>query len=118
MSMPSPDDQLTVTFPARLWAPIDATIDNSVSMAHVAGEAEIYEPGHRVREAGWAAMRAAPERNDTGWPPEDYQLAIAATRTDWIFVLTQLDRWEPYSAEDDRWFYRPARQTIESALGN
>ena len=115
--MPSPGDQLTVTFPARLWAPIDATLDNSVSLAHVDDNAEIFEPGHRMREAGWAAMEAAPVRNAIGWPPEDYQMAITARRSDWAFVLTQLDRWEPYSGVDDRWFYRPARETIKAALG-
>jgi hypothetical protein len=112
----SEDDELTVTFPARLWSPIDATIDNSVSMAHVDGDADIYEPGHRIREAGWAVMRAAPETNDHGWPPKDYQMPITATRGDWLFVLTQLDRWEPYDNDEDGWFYRPARQAIESAL--
>lgn len=99
-----------------MWAPIDATIDNSVSGAHVDGDAQIYEPGHRVREAGWAAMRAAPERDDIGWPPSDYELAIAASHLDWAFVLRQLDRWEPYGTEEDRWFYSPAREIIEAAL--
>jgi hypothetical protein len=114
--MASSDEKLTVTFSARLWAPIDATMDNSVSMAHEDGDADIYVPGHRVREAGWAAMRAAPETNDIGWPPKDYPMPITATRGDWVFVLDQLDRWEPYGDETDSWFYNSARQTIETAI--
>lgn len=114
--MPSPDDDLTVTFPARLWSRIDATIDNSVSMAHVDGDADIYQPGQRVREAGWKALRGAPETDDLGWPPGDYQLPITAKRRDWAFVLTQLDRWEPYDTGGEESFHPSARQIIESAL--
>ncbi|HZC70130.1 MAG TPA: hypothetical protein VE442_05515 [Jatrophihabitans sp.] len=114
--MPSPDDNLTVTFPARLWAPVDATIDNSVSMARVDDDSDTYEAGHRLREAGWAAMKAAPETNELGWPQDDYHMPITAIRSDWVFLLTQLDRWEPHSGRDESWFYIPARQTIESAL--
>jgi hypothetical protein len=61
-------------------------------------------------------MRAAPEVDDIGWPPHDYPMAISATRSDWIFVLTQLDRWQPSDPEDNDWFYASARQTIEAAL--
>jgi hypothetical protein len=90
--MPAANDELTITFSARLWAPIDGAVDNSVALAHVDGDASIYEPGQRIREAGWAAMRTARETNDIGWPPEDYQMPITASRIDWVFVLAQLDR--------------------------
>ena len=110
-----PSDELTITFSARLWAPIDGTIDNSVALAHVDGDASIYEPGHRIREAGWAAMRAAPETNDIGWPPEDYQMRITTSPSDWVFVLAQLDRWEQ-DVDEDISLFSSARQVIAHAL--
>jgi hypothetical protein len=45
------DDLVTLDMPVRIWAGIDAGVDNAVSSAAVNGDEAAVEVGQRIREA-------------------------------------------------------------------
>lgn len=115
-SMRGGDDETTIliSIECRLWLTVDGTLDNSVAIAAVDGDEETVERGRRVRHAGWAAMRSAPETNAIGWPPPEYSLPVRASRSDWRFVIAQLARWEAVPGDTGD---PDARRIIDAALG-
>jgi hypothetical protein len=47
------DDLVTLDMPARIWAGIDAGVDNVISLAAEDGDEARVEMGQRIRQAGW-----------------------------------------------------------------
>src|SRR4051794_7762171 len=92
-------DAHEVTMPVADWLLIDATVDNSVSIAAVDGDEACVVTGSRVRQAGWAASAAHPSVDDrsSGWPPVDADITIALLGADWRFVVAELARWTAVS---------------------
>ena len=107
---------LTIDFPVRWWQLIDGCVDNSTSIDVVDGVIATVATGACVRDAGWRAAAAYDgERDSYGWPPADWTLPITLRRTHWEWVLSQLDRWEPYETGRHPDYGR-LRPLIETAL--
>ena len=91
---------LTIEIPVRLWHSVDGCVDNSMALDVVDGIIETVMAGSCVRDAGWRASAAYEgERDSLGWPPGDHPLAITLRLAHWDWVLSQLDRWEPYAPD-------------------
>lgn len=60
-----PEELITVQMPARIWAGIDAGVDNVVSLAAVDGHEQAVRVGEAIREAGWDQVPWA----NGEWPP-------------------------------------------------
>jgi hypothetical protein len=93
--MTGPADLLEMTLPVRDWSLIDATMDNTVSIAAQNGNAPLVDRGRQVRETGWAAVRRHPRRKEGwgGWPPQDEELSVALPSDAWRFIASELLRW-------------------------
>ena len=88
---------LTIEVPVRLWHGVDGCVDNSMAIDVVDGVMDTVIAGSCVRDAGWRAAAAYKgERDALGWPPREHPLAITLRLAHWEWVLSQLDRWEPY----------------------
>ncbi len=88
---------LTIEIPVRLWQRVDGCVDNSMAIDAVDGVIETAIAGSCVRDAGWRASAAYEgDRDPYGWPPREHRLAITLRLSHWEWVLSQLDRWEPY----------------------
>ncbi len=96
---------LTIEIPVRLWQRVDGCVDNSLAIDAVDGVIETVIAGSCVRDAGWRASAAHEgDRDSYGWPPREHPLAITLRLSHWEWVMSQLDRWEPYvtdGAADD-----------------
>lgn len=107
---------LTIEIPVRLWQRVDGCVDNSTAIDVVDGIMETVIAGSCVRDAGWRASAAYEgERDEHGWPPQEYPLAITLRLAHWEWVLSQIDRWRPYvtdGAADDA----DVRTRISAAL--
>lgn len=67
----------------------------------VDGVVETVVAGSCVRDAGWRASAAYEGTRDSyGWPPREHSLTITLRVAHWEWVLSQLDRWEPYATDD------------------
>lgn len=100
--------------PVRLWQRVDGCVDNSVAVDVVEATMESVEAGACVRDAGWRAAAAHPHLlNQFGWPPPDHPLEITLRRPQWEWVLSQLERWEPYEPDG---VVSEARDLIVGAL--
>lgn len=88
---------LTIEIPVRLWQRVDGCVDNSMAIDVVDGIMQTVIAGSCIRDAGWRASAAYEGEFDSyGWPPRDHPLAITLRRAHWEWVLSQLERWEPY----------------------
>jgi len=74
---------ISVPMSARVWAGIDAEIDNVVSLAAVGGDEEAVRVGSAIREAGWDQVPWV----DGQWPPFGQTITITLTRAQWRFAL-------------------------------
>ncbi|TDL34046.1 hypothetical protein [Arthrobacter nitrophenolicus] len=95
-----PSRLVRLTLPVRDWLLIDATGDNTVSIADQNGDGSTSTQGQAVRQAGWAAAREHP-RADQGWeggPPENEDLSIELPAAAWQFIVDQLRRWDEVDA--------------------
>jgi hypothetical protein len=107
-------EYLTVSIPVALWKRVDGCADNSAAVDVVDAIMESVIAGSCVRDAGWRASAAySGQRDQYGWPPPEHRLSIVLRREHWEWVLTQLERWEPY--EDDPSFTE-ARELIARDL--
>lgn len=81
------------------WKFIDATIDNTGSMAAVDLETEVSDRTAAIRRIGWEATEHVdkPSMDRGEWPPPEAlhsePVTVAISRDDWQFVLDELDRW-------------------------
>lgn len=88
---------LTIEIPVGLWQRVDGCVDNSMAIDVVDGNIETVIAGSCVRDAGWRASAVYEgARDDDGWPPPRHPLAVTLRRAHWEWVLSQLDRWEPF----------------------
>lgn len=95
---------------ARTWSAIDATIDNVISTAAVAGEADAVRTGEEIRESGWAQVPWV----DGQWPPLDQQIAISLSRAHWEFALERMrEHAEIYARLGDATSLELSRAAIE-----
>ena len=100
------------------WQLIDATVDNSVSIAAVDGDELCVTTGRRVRQAGWTASASHPlvEDGPLGWPPVDALITIYLAAADWSFVLAELARWAAVSESTGMVEERDESARIEQLL--
>jgi hypothetical protein len=109
----------TRTFLVRDWQRIDATMDNTGSIAAENGEEALADQAHRVREEGWRALHEHPQAGlgRAGWPPDDAELTVHLDAPTWAFVCTELRRWaevERMALADSRTTARHRRDLRES----
>lgn len=91
---------LTIEIPVRLWHRVDVCVDNSMAIDVVEGIMETVIAGACIRDGGWRASAAYEGALDPhGWPPRAHLLPITLRLAHWEWVLSQLDRWEPYVTE-------------------
>lgn len=91
---------LTIEIPVRLWQRVDGCVDNSMAVDAVDGITETVIAGSCIRDAGWRASAASEAQRDSyGWPPREHLLVITLRLAHWEWVLSQLDRWEPYATD-------------------
>ena len=67
---------------ARVWAGMDAGVDNVVAVAAQQGDETVAEFGHAIRRAGWDQV---PWVNGE-WPPFDQIISIRLTAEQWRFI--------------------------------
>ncbi|MFB6611801.1 hypothetical protein ACFCVO_15840 [Agromyces sp. NPDC056379] len=90
---------LTIEIPVQLWQRIDGCVDNSMAIDVVNGIMDTVIAGSCIRDEGWRASAAYEgERDLYGWPSREHPLAITLRLAHWEWVLSQLDRWEPYAS--------------------
>lgn len=93
------DDTVTISMTWAQWKFIDATIDNTGSMAAVDIDTEVADRTVAIRRIGWAATEHIdkPSMDRGEWPPPDAlhsePVTVAMPRGHWRFVLGELDRW-------------------------
>ena len=103
--------------PVEDWQLIDGTIDNTVAVETVGGDAQSVELGLRIREVGWAQTRLHPKISGVvdGVLPFDDHVDITLEPDAWTFVADQLRRWavvsdglaqDPTRSETEREGYR------------
>ncbi len=105
---------VTIGIPVSVWQSVDLTTDNTLAIDVVEGVIETVMIGVCVRDAGWRAASSYEGALDAyGWPPPDHVLEIVLRQSHWMWVLSALERWQPYETDD-----RPAqaRQIIAYAL--
>lgn len=76
---------VTLDMPARIWAGIDAGVDNAISLAAQNGDDETVEVGQRIRQAGWDQV---PWVNGE-WPPMDQVISIRLTAAEWMLAADE-----------------------------
>jgi hypothetical protein len=79
------EEPITLRMTARIWAGIDASVDNVVSLAVVVGDEQAASIGQAIREAGWDQV---PWMNGN-WPPMDQIISIRLTRARWQFAADE-----------------------------
>ena len=85
------DELVTLDMPARIWAGIDAEVDNAISSAAEDGDEATVEVGQRIRQAGWDQV---PWVNGA-WPPMDQVISIRLTVAEWMFAADEARRSVP-----------------------
>ncbi|MFD8494905.1 hypothetical protein [Amycolatopsis sp. NPDC059657] len=113
-----PDEPATLHMTARVWAGIDAGIDNVVSLAAVDGDEQAVRIGRDIRQAGWDQV---PWVNGD-WPPFDQIIAIRLTRAQWQFAADNaresIPIYEELQDEKSAQLCRDALATIEAGSAN
>lgn len=105
---------LTIEMPVRVWQRVDGCVDNSMAVDVVNAIMESVISGSCVRDAGWRASSAyAGDRDQYGWPPSEHLLTIVLRHSHWDWVVSQLERWEPYA---DDGATAEARTLIDAAI--
>ncbi|WP_181776803.1 hypothetical protein [Amycolatopsis pittospori] len=79
------EEPITVRMTARIWAGIDAEVDNVVSLAAEDGDEQTVGIGLAIREAGWDQV---PWVNGN-WPPMEQIISIRLTRAQWRFAAEE-----------------------------
>ena len=79
------DDLVTLDMPARIWAGIDAGVDNAISSAAENGDEATVEVGQQIRQAGWDQVPWI----SGAWPPMDQVISIRLTMAEWMFAADE-----------------------------
>jgi hypothetical protein len=79
------DDLVTLDMSARIWAGIDAGVDNAMSLAAPNGDEATVQMGQRIRQAGWDQVPWV----KGGWPPMDQVISIRLSRAEWTFAADE-----------------------------
>ncbi|MCR3750519.1 hypothetical protein [Lentzea californiensis] len=79
------DEPVTLQMPARVWAGIDAGVDNVVSLAAEDGDEQAMYIGQTIRQAGWDQV---PWVNGD-WPPMNQIISIRLTAAQWRFAADE-----------------------------
>jgi hypothetical protein len=82
---PRDDDLVTLDMPARIWAGIDAGVDNAISLAAENGDEATVEVGQRIRQAGWDQVPWV----KGAWPPMNQVISIRLTVAEWMFAADE-----------------------------
>lgn len=94
--MQAEDDELvTLNLPVRIWAGIDAEVDNAVSSAAEEGDEATVQQGQRIRQAGWDQVPWV----GGAWPPRDQVIPIRLDQADWTFAADKARRSIPIYEE-------------------
>ncbi|BEL06326.1 hypothetical protein Q0Z83_045170 [Actinoplanes sichuanensis] len=108
------DDPVTLDMPARIWAGIDAGIDNVISSEAENGDEAAVEVGLRIRRAGWDQV---PWVNGA-WPPMDQVISIRLTVAEWTFAADEarhgIPIYEELGDDESAQLGRDALAVIES----
>lgn len=79
------DEPVALQMSARIWAGIDAEVDNVVSLAAEHGDEQVVYIGQTIRQAGWDQV---PWVNGD-WPPMNQIISIRLTRAQWRFAANE-----------------------------
>ncbi|MFC4063342.1 hypothetical protein [Actinoplanes subglobosus] len=108
------DDVVALDMPTRIWAGIDAGIDNVISSAAGNGDEAVVEVGQRIRKAGWDQV---PWVNGA-WPPMDQVISIRLTVAEWMFAADEarhaIRLYEELGDDESAQLGRDALAVIES----
>jgi hypothetical protein len=112
--MQARDDLVTLDMPARIWAGIDASIDNAISLAAPNGDEATVQLRQGIRQAGWDQV---PWVNGA-WPPMDQLISIRLTQAEWTFAADEarhsIPIYEELGDEVSAQLARDALAVIES----
>jgi hypothetical protein len=110
------EEPIALRMSARIWAGIDAGIDNVVSLAAVDGDEQAVRFGQSIREAGWDQV---PWVNGD-WPPMDQIISIRLTRAQWRFAAEDarksISAYEELHDEESAQLSRDALAVIDAAV--
>lgn len=103
------------------WKVVDATMDNTGSIAVENGEAQLADRTSAIRAVGWEATghidRPCMDRGE--WPPpaavHSEAVTLSLSTQDWEFVLNELSRWSEVGEEESDG-ERAIMQLINQAL--
>jgi hypothetical protein len=111
------DDPVTLNMSARIWAGIDAGVDNAISLAAQNGDEATVQVAQRIRQAGWDQV---PWVNG-GWPPPEQVISICLAPAEWTFAADEgrhsIPIYEELGDETSAQLCRDALAVIESAQG-
>ncbi len=82
------DEPIAVSMTARIWAGIDAGVDNVVALAAQDGDVETVRFGSAIRRAGWDQVPWV--RGE--WPPFEQIISIQLTAAQWRFAAEDARR--------------------------
>jgi hypothetical protein len=109
------DEPVTLQMPARVWAGIDAGVDNVVSRAAEDGDEQVMYIGQTIRQAGWDQV---PWMNGN-WPPMTQIISIRLTRAQWRFAANEARQsiaiYEELHDDESAQLSRDALDVIEAA---
>jgi hypothetical protein len=109
------DEPVTLQMSARIWAGIDAGVDNVVALAAQNGDEQVMHIGQTIRQAGWDQV---PWVNGD-WPPMNQIIAIRLTRAQWRFAADEarksIDVCEALHDAESAQLSRDALAVIEAA---
>jgi hypothetical protein len=107
------DDLVTLEMPARIWAGIDAGVDNAIAVAAQTGDETTVAIGERIRQAGWDQVPWI----DGAWPPKEQVISIRLTRAEWAFAAAEardgIPTYERLGDEESARLCRDALAVIE-----
>ncbi|KJK47732.1 hypothetical protein UK23_19465 [Lentzea aerocolonigenes] len=109
------DEPVTLQMSARIWAGIDAGVDNVVSLAAQDGDEQVMYIGQTIRQAGWDQV---PWVNGD-WPPMNQIISIRLTRAQWRFAADEARKsiavYEELHDDESAQLSRDALAVIEAA---
>jgi hypothetical protein len=110
------EEPITLQMSARIWAGIDAGVDNVVSLATVDGDEQVVRMGRAIREAGWEQVPWV----HGAWPPMEQVISIRLTRAQWLFAADEVRKsipvYEELDDEESAQLGRDALTVIEAVV--
>lgn len=100
------DGTVAISMTWAQWKFIDATVDNTGSMAAVDLDSEVVDRTVAIRRIGGEATEQIdkPSMDRGEWPPPEAlhseSVTVAISRDDWRFVLGELNHWSQVGESD------------------